>query len=99
MARERLTSRYVPDEEKKQKAIEFRETRSKELLAFADEAIAAGQLQMASEAAGRAVHYVNALPAGSCESIDAKIKEIYSQLGRPMPSLHRSSAPGLCAQQ
>merc|ERR1712093_679292 len=89
MTREPLQTQFYPANGLKQKAFEFRETRSKELLAFAGEAIAAGQRQMAIEAAERAADYVNALE--SCPAIKSKLEETYSKLGRPVPGQEASA--------
>lgn len=85
MTRETLAKHFFPAMERKTKALEFRETRSKELLVFADDAIAAGQHQIASEAVERVVAYVNELPAGSCTAIEAQVGGVYTKLGRPAP--------------
>merc|ERR1719160_1834 len=85
MTRETLKEQFFHAVERKKKALEFREVRSKELLSFADEAIAAGQPQMAVEAVERVVDYINGLAAGSCMSIETKVRETYSKLGRPVP--------------
>merc|ERR1712224_530160 len=70
MTRQGLQPHFFPAVDCKKKAFEFREMRSKELLAFADEAIVAGKQQMAVEAAERVAEYIKALPVGSCTSIE-----------------------------
>merc|ERR1711904_323044 len=90
MTRQTLEKHFFPAQERKTKALEFREMRSKELLAFADDAITAGQQQIAGEAVERVVAYINDLAAGSCTSIETKVGEVYSKLGRPAP-LFRAS--------
>lgn len=92
MTRETLKQEFLRAVDCKKKALEFREMRSKELLGFADEAIASGKHQMAVEAAERVVEYVNALPAGSCPTIEAKLREVYSRLGRAPPVLKTKRA-------
>jgi len=92
MTRERLKGDFFPAVERKKKALEFREMRSNELLSFADEAIAAGQQGMAVEAAERVVDYINGLPPGSCMSIETKLKQAYSKLGRPAPVFQRQTS-------
>merc|ERR1712224_834456 len=73
MTREGLKKEFFPAMERKKKAFEFRETRSKELLAFADEAMSAEQQQMAVEATERVLEYIKALPPASCASIRTKL--------------------------
>jgi hemoglobin len=90
MTRQSLKTQFFPAVERKKKALEFRELRSMELLDFADEVIKAGQQQMAIEAAERVADYINALPHGSCASIDAKLRETYVKLGRPAPVFRRT---------
>jgi hemoglobin len=85
MTRQGLQTNFFAAVERKKKALEFREMRSKELLAFADEALAEGQRGMAAEAAERVVGYMNGLPRGSCTSIEGKVTEVYQKLGRPVP--------------
>lgn len=85
MTREGLKEQFFSAVERKKKALEFRETRSKELLSFADEAIVAGQQQMAVVAAERIADYLKALAPGSCTSIKTKLKDTYSKLNRPYP--------------
>merc|ERR1719389_615550 len=95
MTREGLKKQFFPAQERKKRALEFRETQSKKLLAFADEAMLAGQQQMAVEAAERVVEYINALPAGSCVSSVTKLQETYLRLGRPAPVLQRTNQTAL----
>jgi len=85
MTRVGLEKQFFPAMERKKRALEFREMRSKELLSFADEAIAAGQQHLAVEAAERVVDYVTGLARGSCTSIETKLRETYATLGRPAP--------------
>lgn len=74
-------------------ATELTEKQCEGLLIFADGAIAAGQYQMAAEAAERVVEFRNARSAypeaGFSTAIDTKIKETYAKLGRPIPALKR----------
>lgn len=86
MTREKLKTEFFPGVERKKKALEFRESRAKELLAFADEAVAAQQKQMADEAAERAVEYVQYLGAGKVAGLAAKVTETYAKLGKPAPN-------------
>merc|ERR1711904_3257 len=85
--REKLTRKILPAKQRMEMALEFRATRSKELLAFAAELIEAGQQQMASEAAERVVDYIKGLAPGSCPTIESKLRETYSRLGRTVPDL------------
>jgi len=85
MTRQPLERQFFAAMERKKKALEFREARSKELLAFADEALATGQQQMAVQAAERVFEYVNASPPGSYTSIKTMLRETYTTLGRPAP--------------
>jgi hypothetical protein len=96
MTRKPLEKQFFPAMERKKKAMEFREARSKELLAFADEALAAGQQQMAVQAAERVFEYITASSAGSCTSIETKLRETYATLGRPAPVFqhHSTTATG-----
>ena len=90
--REKLTRKFCPAKERMKLALEFRETRSKELLAFAGELIEAGQQQMASEAAERVADYIKGLAPGSCATIESKLRETYSRLGRTVPDLGHAGA-------
>merc|ERR1712124_152146 len=90
--REKLTRKILPAKERMKMAIEFRETRSKELLAFASELIEAGHQHMANEAAERVLDYIKGLAPGSCATIDSKLREIYSRLGRIVPDLQHGGA-------
>jgi hypothetical protein len=90
--RQKLTRKFLPAKERMKMAFEFRETRSKELLAFASELIEAGHQHMASEAAERVLDYVKGLAPGSCATIESKLKETYSRLGRTVPDLQHGGA-------
>merc|ERR1712078_878291 len=92
--REKLTRKFLPAKERMKMALEFRETRSKELLAFASELIEAGHQHMASEAAERVLDYIKGLAPGSCASatIESKLRETYSRLGRTVPDLQHGGA-------
>merc|ERR1711977_711764 len=90
--REKLTRKFLPAKQRMKMALEFRETRSKELLAFAGELIEAGQQQMASEAAERVLDYIKGLAPGSCATIENKLRETYSRLGRTVPDLQHGGA-------
>eukprot|EP00746_Dinoflagellata_sp_MGD_P163229 gnl/MRDRNA2_/MRDRNA2_91157_c0_seq1.p1 gnl/MRDRNA2_/MRDRNA2_91157_c0~~gnl/MRDRNA2_/MRDRNA2_91157_c0_seq1.p1 ORF type:complete len:936 (-),score=212.41 gnl/MRDRNA2_/MRDRNA2_91157_c0_seq1:396-2975(-) len=85
MTRQGLKTQFFPAKERKKKALEFREIRSKELLAFANEAIVAGQQRMAGEAAERVLDYITGLPRGSCAALETKLTELYLKLGRNAP--------------
>merc|ERR1711937_313680 len=89
MTRAKLDKKFFPAQDRKKKALEFRESQSKLLLAFADEAIAGQQPQMATEAAERVVDYLNGLAGGSVAPLEAKVKEIYGKLNRPFPGFTR----------
>jgi hypothetical protein len=90
--REKVTRKFLPAKELMKMALEFRETRSKELLTFAGEMIEAGQQNMASEAAERVVEYIKGLAPGSCATVESKLREIYSRLGRIVPDLQNVGA-------
>merc|ERR1712124_160286 len=90
--REKLTRKFCPAKERMKLALEFRETRSKELLAFASELIEAGHQHMASEAAERVLDYIKGLAPGSCATTERKLRETYSRLGRTAPDLQHGGA-------
>merc|ERR1719428_634940 len=90
--RQKLTRKFLPAKERMKMALEFRETRSKELLAFASESIEAGHQHMASEAAERVLDYIMGLAPGSCATIESKLRETYARLGRTVPDLQRGGA-------
>merc|ERR1711904_663441 len=72
--RQKLTRKFLPAKERMKMALEFRETRSKELLAFASELIEAGHQHMASEAAERVLDYIKGLAPCSCATIESKLR-------------------------
>merc|ERR1719158_229833 len=90
--RQKLTRKFLPAKERMKMTFEFRETRSKELLAFASEAIEAGHQHMASKAAERVLDYIKGLAPGSCATIESKLRETYSRLGRAVPDLQHGGA-------
>lgn len=89
MTRQGLKTQFFPAKERKKKALEFREVRSKELLAFANEALVAGQPKMAGEAAERVLDYVTGLQRGSCPALESKLTELYLKLGRAAPDFQK----------
>merc|ERR1711985_226980 len=90
--RQKLTRKFLPAKERMKMALEFRETRSKELLALASLLIEAGHQHMASEAAERVLDYIKGLAPGSCATIESKLRETYSRLGRAVPDLQHGGA-------
>mmetsp|Transcript_132265 Transcript_132265/g.334140 ORF Transcript_132265/g.334140 Transcript_132265/m.334140 type:complete len:632 (+) Transcript_132265:3-1898(+) len=84
MTRETLKSEYIYARQCKSNAIQFRTTRSAELLRFA-EAAADDQMQMALEALGRASEYIEVLTTGHVPGLAKQAAQLWHRLGQPEP--------------
>lgn len=84
MTREVLKSQFRAASEKKAEVMNFRQCRSQELIAFAQEAVAS-QSTMALAALGRITDYVEPLVAAEAQGIATAAMQLYAQLGQPAP--------------
>jgi hypothetical protein len=86
MTRETLKKEFLPAKQRKSTALEFRQTRSKELLKFAHEA-AAGQPQMAGAALQRASDYLEVLKPSQVPELAKQTAELWRKIGQPVPTV------------
>merc|ERR1719436_1167637 len=85
MTRESLKADFLPARQRRSAAMEFRQARSEELLAFACEA-AGAQPAMAAEALERASEYIGTLQAPKVPRLAARAAALWKKLGRPLPA-------------
>merc|ERR1711933_598034 len=85
MTRENLKADFLPARQRRSAALEFREARSQELLAFAAETVGT-QLAMATEALQRATEYIEVLGAGRVPSLAGRAAALWGRLGQPTPT-------------
>jgi hypothetical protein len=85
MTREPLKKEFLPARQRKSATLEFRQTRSAELLAFAKEA-AATQPQMAATALQRASEYVEVLKPATVPELARAAADLWRTVGQPVPA-------------
>merc|ERR1719401_873915 len=85
MTRESLKADFLPARQRKSAAVEFRQVRSEELLAFVEEA-AGTQPSMALEALQRATEYIEVLKASQVPSLAGRTAALWRKLGQPLPT-------------
>mmetsp|Transcript_81666 Transcript_81666/g.206234 ORF Transcript_81666/g.206234 Transcript_81666/m.206234 type:complete len:177 (+) Transcript_81666:3-533(+) len=86
MTREALKADFLPARQRRSAAMEFRQARSEELLAFTTEA-AGSQPAMAAEALQRATDYIEVLGVNSVPSLAGRTAALWRQLGQPTPTI------------
>jgi hypothetical protein len=86
MTREPLKKEFLPAKQRKSAALEFRQTRSKELLKFAEEA-AAGQPQMAGAALQRVSDYLEVLRPSQVPELAKQTAALWRKIGQPVPTV------------
>jgi hemoglobin len=86
MTRESLKKEFLPAKQRKSAALEFRQTRSKELLKFAEEA-AAGQPQMAGAALQRVSDYLEVLRPSQVPELAKQTAALWRKIGQPVPTV------------
>jgi len=84
MTREEFKAEFIPARQRRSAAMEFRQTCSGELLAFAEE-VNQTQPAMAVEALQRATEYIEVLKAGHVPGLAARAIGLWRSLGRPVP--------------
>jgi len=85
MTREELKADFLAARQRRSAAMEFRQTRSEELVAFAEEA-AEVQPAMAVEALQRATEYIEVLQAAQVPGLARSTAALWRKLGRPLPA-------------
>mmetsp|Transcript_108176 Transcript_108176/g.279749 ORF Transcript_108176/g.279749 Transcript_108176/m.279749 type:complete len:891 (+) Transcript_108176:83-2755(+) len=86
MTREALKADFLPARQRRSAAMEFRQARSEELLAFTAEAVGS-QPAMAAEALQRATDYIEVLGVNSVPSLAGRTAALWRQLGQPTPTI------------
>jgi len=84
MTREELKADFLPARQRRSATMEFRQTRSEELLAFVAE-VAQVQPAMSAEALQRATEYIEVLQVRQVPSLAARAASLWRSLGRPVP--------------
>jgi len=84
MTREPLKKEYSPAKQRQSATLEFRKTRTAELLKFAEQAIPA-QPQMAASALERASDYLEVLKPRQAPALAKHAAKLLRQLGQPVP--------------
>merc|ERR1712232_467439 len=85
ITREPLDKAYFPARQKKSEVHAFRESRSKELLQFAKDAMS-NEPRMAATALDRIMEYLTVLKAAQHPAIAREAAAIWEETGRPLPS-------------
>lgn len=84
MTREELKTDFVPAQQQRRDAIRFRETRSEELLNFAEKALAP-QPSMATAALKQASEYIECLGAKQVPRLAGQAAALWRRLGQSVP--------------
>mmetsp|Transcript_28210 Transcript_28210/g.58661 ORF Transcript_28210/g.58661 Transcript_28210/m.58661 type:complete len:936 (+) Transcript_28210:88-2895(+) len=92
MTREPLKKEFIPARQRKSDTIRFRESRIKELLKFAAEALAP-QPRMAAVALERASEYLEVLGPDKVPTLAREAARLLQQAGLPVPQILRVSPP------
>jgi hypothetical protein len=88
MTREPLKKEFLPAKQRRSAALEFRQTRSTELLKFAEEAaVAVAQPQMARAALERVSDYLEVLKPPQVPELAKHAAELWRKIGQPVPSV------------
>jgi len=85
MTRERLKTDFLPARQRKSAAMDFRETRSVELLKFAEDVLAS-EPNMAKEALQRCSEYLEVSTPAKVPGVAKQAADLWRRLGQPLPT-------------